>query len=71
MKICNIESIIKSEKLIDNLRDFYQEINLDEYRQEAEEIYRAGGSGGQEAEAYRNLLYCLINQLSVLEEGVL
>ena len=67
MKICNIEQIIKSDKLIDNLRDFYQEINLDEYRQEAEEIYRAGGSGGEEAEELRNLLYRLINQLSLLE----
>lgn len=67
MKICNIEKIIKSEKLIDNLRDFYREIDLDAYRKEAEEIYRAGGSGGEEAEAYRDLLYFLINQLSRLE----
>lgn len=67
MKICNIEKIIKSEKLIDNLRDFYSEVDLEAYRQEAEEIYRAGGSGGEEAEALRNLLYCLINQLSLLE----
>lgn len=62
MKVCNMEKIIKSEKLIDNLRDFYMEIDLDEYRQEAEEIYRAGGSGGEEAEELRNLLYRLINQ---------
>lgn len=67
MKICNIKQIIKSEKLIDNLRDFYSEVDLDAYRQEAEEIYRAGGAGGEEAEALRNLLYCLINQLSLLE----
>ena len=67
MKVCNIEQIIKSEQLVHNLRDYFQEVDLDEYRQEAEEIYRAGGAGGEEAEALRNLLYCLINQLSLLE----
>lgn len=67
MKVCNIEQIIKSEQLVYNLRDYFQEVDLDEYRQEAEEIYRAGGSGGQEAEELRNLLYRLINQLSLLE----
>ena len=67
MKVCNIEKIIKSEQLVYNLRDYFQEVDLEEYRQEAEEIYRAGGSGGKEAEEYRNLLYRLINQLSILE----
>ena len=67
MKVCNIEQIIKSEQLVYNLRDYYQEVDLDEYRKEAEEIYRAGGAGGEEAEELRNLLYCLINQLSLLE----
>ena len=66
MKVCNIEKIIKSKQLV-YLRDYFQEVDLDEYRQEAEEIYRAGGSGGEEAEEYRNLLYRLINQLSLLE----
>lgn len=71
MKICNIESIIVSPSTVERLRDYYQEVDLDEYRKEAEEIFRAGGAGGEEAEELRNLLYCLINQLSVLEEGEL
>lgn len=68
MKMCNIDRIIKDPVLISRLDGYYQDINLDEYREEAEEIYRAGGSGGEEAEALRNLLYHLINRLELLEE---
>lgn len=68
MKICNIDRIIKDPVLVSRMDDYYQDLDLEEYRKEAEEIYRAGGSGGEESEELRNLLYHLINRLELLEE---
>ena len=68
MKICNIDRIIKDPVLVSRLDGYYQEINLEEYRQECEEYYSEAADQDLPERMLRNLLYHLINRLELLEE---